>query len=73
MIVLSSRGDERGKAQALDPGADDCVTKLSGMGERVARIRTARRQRLQQEGAPAAFTDGDLPVDLTRRLSRFLG
>jgi DNA-binding response OmpR family regulator len=38
------------------------------MGELVARIRTALRHRLQQEGAPAVFTNGDLTVDLTRRL-----
>ena len=68
IIVLSSRGDERGKVQALDLGADDYVTKPFGMGELVARIRTALRHRLQQEGAPAVFTNGDLTVDLTRRL-----
>src|ERR671912_1892266 len=68
MIVLSSRGDERGKVQALDLGADDYVTKPFGMGELVARIRTALRHRLQQDGAAAVFTSGNLSVDLTRRL-----
>jgi two-component system KDP operon response regulator KdpE len=68
IIVLSSRGDERGKVQALDLGADDYVTKPFGMGELVARIRTALRHRLQQDGAPAVFTKRDLMVDLTRRL-----
>ncbi len=33
IIVLSSRGDERGKIEALDLGADDYVTKPFGMGE----------------------------------------
>jgi two-component system KDP operon response regulator KdpE len=68
IIVLSSRGDERGKVQALDLGADDYVTKPFGMGELVARIRTALRHRLQQDGAAAVFTSGNLTVDLTRRL-----
>jgi two-component system KDP operon response regulator KdpE len=68
IIVLSSRGDERGKVAALDLGADDYVTKPFGMGELVARIRAALRHRLQQQGAPAVFSNGDLMVDLTRRL-----
>jgi two-component system KDP operon response regulator KdpE len=68
IIVLSSRGDERGKVEALDLGADDYVTKPFGMGELVARIRTALRHRLQVEGAEPVFASGDLAVDLTRRL-----
>ena len=66
--MLSSRGDERGKVEALDLGADDYVTKPFGMAELVARIRTALRHRLQQQGAAPVFTSGDLTVDLTRRL-----
>jgi two-component system KDP operon response regulator KdpE len=62
IIVLSSRGDERGKIQALDLGADDYVTKPFGMGELVARIRTALRHRLQQDGTPAVFSNGDLTL-----------
>lgn len=73
IIVLSSRGDERGKVQALDLGADDYVTKPFGMSELVARIRAALRHRLQQEGAPAVFTNGELTVDLTKRLVDVLG
>ena len=68
IIVLSSRGDERGKVEALELGADDYVTKPFGMAELVARIRTALRHRLQVEGAEAVFASGDLAVDLTRRL-----
>jgi two-component system KDP operon response regulator KdpE len=69
IIVLSSRGDERGKVAALDLGADDYVTKPFGMSELVARIRTALRHRLRQDGAATpVFTSGDLTVDLTRRL-----
>ena len=67
VIVLSSRGDERGKVEALDLGADDYVTKPFGMAELVARIRTALRHRLQVRGAAPVFTSGDLTVDLVRR------
>lgn len=73
VIVLSSRGDERGKVEALDLGADDYVTKPFGMGELVARIRTALRHRLQVQGAEPVFTSGDLTVDLTRRRVRSRG
>ena len=68
VIVLSSRGDERGKVEALDLGADDYVTKPFGMAELVARVRTALRHRIQAQGAEAVFQSGDLAVDLTRRL-----
>ncbi len=68
VIVLSSRGDERGKVEALDLGADDYVTKPFAMGELVARVRTALRHRIQAQGAEAVFRSGDLAVDLTRRL-----
>jgi two-component system KDP operon response regulator KdpE len=68
IVVLSSRGDERGKVQALDLGADDYVTKPFGMAELVARIRTALRHRWQAQGSEPLFSNGDLTVDLTRRL-----
>ena len=68
IIVLSSRGDEHGKVEALDLGADDYVTKPFGMAELVARIRTALRHRLQQQGAAPNFSSDGLEVDLIRRL-----
>ena len=68
VIVLSSRGDERGKVAALDGGADDYVTKPFGMDELLARVRAAMRHRLQQEGEKPVFKSGDLSVDLVRRL-----
>jgi two-component system KDP operon response regulator KdpE len=68
IIVLSSRGDEAGKVQALDGGADDYVTKPFGMNELLARIRTAMRHRLQSQGERPLFRTGDLSVDLVRRI-----
>src|SRR3712207_9560195 len=38
ILVLSSRGEEAAKVDALDLGADDFVTKPFGMAELVARI-----------------------------------
>jgi two-component system KDP operon response regulator KdpE len=70
IVVLSSRGDERGKVEALDLGADDYLTKPFGMAELVARIRAALRHRLQVEGAEPVFHSGDLSVDLVRRIVR---
>jgi two-component system, OmpR family, KDP operon response regulator KdpE len=68
IIVLSSRTDEAGKVRALDLGADDYVTKPFGVEELLARIRTALRHRLQQQGERPIFKSGDLSVDLVRRI-----
>lgn len=68
VIVLSVRSDEKGKVEALDLGADDYVTKPFGMEELTARVRTALRHRLQEQGATPIFHAGDLAVDLVRRV-----
>lgn len=68
IIVLSSRTDEAGKVKALDLGADDYVTKPFGLDELLARIRTALRHRVQEEGTAPLFRSGDLAVDLVRRV-----
>jgi two-component system KDP operon response regulator KdpE len=67
IVVLSSRGDEAGKVQALDLGADDYVTKPFGMEELLARLRAALRHQLQVHGERPVFRSGDLSVDLVRR------
>jgi two-component system, OmpR family, KDP operon response regulator KdpE len=68
IVVLSSRGDEAGKVQALDLGADDYLTKPFGMDELLARMRAALRHQLQVHGERPAFRSGDLSVDLVRRV-----
>jgi two-component system KDP operon response regulator KdpE len=68
IVVLSSRGDEGGKVQALDFGADDYVTKPFGMDELLARLRAALRHQLQAHGERPVFRAGDLSVDLVRRI-----
>jgi two-component system, OmpR family, KDP operon response regulator KdpE len=68
IVVLSSRGDEAGKVQALDLGADDYLTKPFGMDELLARMRAALRHQLQTHGERPIFRVGELSVDLVRRI-----
>ncbi len=68
VVVLSSRGDEAGKVEALDLGADDYITKPFGMEELFARMRAALRHQLQVQGERPVFQLGDLSVDLVRRI-----
>jgi two-component system KDP operon response regulator KdpE len=73
IVVLSSRGDETAKVEALDLGADDYVTKPFGMDELLARIRAALRHQLQVQGERPVFKIGDLSVDLVRRIVKVRG
>ena len=68
IIVVSVRGQEVKKVEALDGGADDYVTKPFGMGELLARIRAALRHRLQAEVEEPVFRAAGLSVDLVRRV-----
>jgi two-component system KDP operon response regulator KdpE len=68
IIVLSVRFDEQDKIDALDRGADDYVTKPFGMGELLARMRTALRHRVGTSEEAPLFSTGGLAVDLTRRV-----
>jgi two-component system, OmpR family, KDP operon response regulator KdpE len=69
IIVVSARGLEKDKIQALDEGADDYLTKPFGSGELLARIRVALRHVNHEPGAVSApvFELGDWRVDQTRR------
>jgi two-component system KDP operon response regulator KdpE len=71
IIVISARGREHDKVEALDAGADDYLTKPFGTGELLARIRVALRN-AARAGAAAepVFQVGTLRVDLgTRRVT----
>jgi two-component system KDP operon response regulator KdpE len=68
IIVVSVRGQEAKKIEALDSGADDYVTKPFGMGELLARIRAALRHRLQAEVDDPVFHSAGLMVDLVKRI-----
>ena len=56
-----------GAVQALDLGADDYVTKPSAWANSWHAFARPCAT-VSKEGAPAVFTNGDLTVDLTRRL-----
>jgi two-component system KDP operon response regulator KdpE len=73
IVVLSSRGDEKAKVEALDHGADDYLTKPFGMEELLARMRAAVRHQLQVQGERPVFRVGDLSVDLVRRIVKVRG
>jgi two-component system KDP operon response regulator KdpE len=73
IIVLSSRGDETAKVEALDLGADDYVTKPFGLEELLARMRAALRHQIQVHGDRPIFKRGELSVDLVRRIVKMRG
>jgi len=68
VIVLSVRGNDQSKVEALDQGADDYITKPFSIQELLARVRVQVR-RLAALDAPAAETMielGDFRIDLER-------
>jgi two-component system KDP operon response regulator KdpE len=70
IVVVSARGQEQDKVQALDAGADDYLTKPFGTDELLARMRVALRHaaRIGSGQGEASFESGDLRVDLAARL-----
>jgi two-component system KDP operon response regulator KdpE len=68
IIVISARGREEDKVEALDAGADDYLTKPFGVNELLARVRVALRHAQQNTSAPTAFVEiGELRLDFSRR------
>ena len=68
IIVLSVRGQERTKVQALDAGADDYMTKPFGMEELLARVR-ANLRRGPVEGSETKVLElGDFRIDIDARI-----
>ena len=66
VVVLSARGQEADKVDALDHGADDYLTKPFGMPELLARLRAVMR-RSRPEDEPVVVA-GSLRIDLARRV-----
>src|SRR5262249_55206236 len=65
IIVLSVRGADKNKVEALDKGADDYVTKPFSISELLARIRAnLRRAGAGREEASEPIDVGDFHVDL---------
>lgn len=68
ILVLSARGQERDKIEALDAGADDYLTKPFGIGELLARIRVALRHSQRGRGTEEPVVEaGSLRIDLAGR------
>ncbi len=68
IVVLSARGGERDKVEALNLGADDYLSKPFGVDELLARINVALRHAARPpRGSEAIVRAGLLEVDLSRR------
>lgn len=67
IVVLSARGGEADKVNALDLGADDYVTKPFGPEELLARIRVALRRVKTDHATTNQLRVGNLTIDYDRR------
>ena len=69
IVVISARGLERDKIEALDAGADDYVTKPFTPGEVSARIRAAlRRAAVLDKNEPSEIVNfGNITMNLAAR------
>jgi len=71
VIVVSARGEESDKVEALDLGADDYISKPFGTSELLARIRTALRHSMKNNTGVTAtevFRTKGLMIDFDKRL-----
>ena len=67
IIVLSVKGEERAKVEALDAGADDYVTKPFGIDELLARIRATLRRAVGQDTGKKVLEAGDFRIRFEER------
>jgi len=73
IIVLSVRGQDRAKVEALDAGADDYVTKPFSMTELLARVRAQLRRLPTEESVQQQIQSGDFEIDLDARSVKVAG
>ena len=65
IIVLSVKGEEKTKVEALDAGADDYITKPFGMDELLARVRATLRRAPTEKKEETRLEIGDFLIDLS--------
>lgn len=76
IIVVSARGDEQDKVNALELGADDYITKPFGAAELLARVRVAIRHTRSSHGSlsdSGRFKTGDLVIDYDKHQATICG
>lgn len=73
IIVLSVRGEEKTKVEALDAGADDYITKPFGMDELLARIRATLRRQPASDPKARILEAGEFHVDLDAHVITLAG
>jgi len=67
VLILSVRGQEADKIEALDAGADDYLGKPFGGGELLARLRAMLR-RVQTQDEESGVSFGNVEIDFARRV-----
>ncbi len=77
IIIVSARNSDKDKANALDSGADDYITKPFGTLELLARIRCAirhnRKTTLGSNENSSVYNIGDLSIDYDKRIVTVCG
>jgi two-component system, OmpR family, KDP operon response regulator KdpE len=73
ILALSVRSEESAVVSALEKGADDYVRKPFGLDEFLARVKTALRRTVREQGKPPVLLTGDIEIDLLQRRIRLRG
>lgn len=77
IIVITARGEDRDKIEALDAGADDYLTKPFSVDELLARVRVALRRLSyysnKEEDETSTFINGELKIDYSAGIAYLKG
>jgi len=79
VVMLTALGEESDRVLGLETGADDYITKPFSPRELVLRVQSVLRRTAGTPGAPpvsgpdTGLVDGDLSVDVARRIVRLRG
>jgi DNA-binding response OmpR family regulator len=73
VVMLTALGEEADRVTGLELGADDYVTKPFSPRELVLRVQSVLRRVARPPAPPETLTDGDLVVDVARRVAHRVG